>query len=348
MSLASDSERIDMLLALALALGDEGGPAPGGAVTPGVLSALKPSERQAVERRAGWYARLAPHKQREWLAYTHARARAREKFAPLDEHVHPSQIVEALAGEPTRVREMVVRYLPPALAAAVAEELGVGHVAPGDGLPAAGEGNSPAPEVIAIVRRKFLAHFAWLGDLARATPLEYLSGAELARLIRLLGARETATACRGIAEVEAVTAFLRRFAAEDARAIATHIATLTDVDPRRVAFAETNVREALSAEPEPGGMLDRTGLRLLAFTLSGREGGARLRYTAQKLPVAAARWLEQLAREATSAAERNAELREMMRAIAQESEAAAAGLRRGRRRQSSARRGEHARAQESA
>jgi hypothetical protein len=170
--------------------------------------------------------------------------------------------------------------------------------------------------------------------LERPTPLEFFSGAELARLVRLLGVRETALACRGIAAVEAVAAFLKRFAPEDARAIAAHLRTLTSVEPRRVAFAGQHVHEALRAEPDPGAMLDRVGLRLLSTALSGRARRTSLLYAAQKLPVEAARWLRLMA--ATSAgAETNAAgadgTAEARRLVTREVEEAAAGLRRRRR-----------------
>src|SRR3712207_7481817 len=54
------------------------------------------------------------------------------------------------------------------------------------------------------------------------------------------------------------------------RSIATHITTLKTVEPWRVALAGKHLHEALRVEPEPGAMLDRVGLRLLATALSGR------------------------------------------------------------------------------
>jgi hypothetical protein len=202
--------------------------------------------------------------------------------------------------------------------------------APANNAPHTGtQTRTQAPEeIVAIVRRVFLSNFVSLTDLSGPTPLDLLSGAELARLIRLAGTRETAVACRGIANVEAVGSFLRRFAVEDARAIAAHITTLTDIEPRRVAFAERIVHEALSGEPEVSAMLIRAGLQVLAVTLAG-GGEARLRYTAQKLPVEVARWLYRMA-EAAGAGEAapDAERRALMRLVARETEALAARLRR--------------------
>lgn len=328
----ADIERIDMLLALALAFGeaessgdrddeasdeDEAAePAARATVPFELLDALNASEWQAVKRRAEWHARLTPVRQSEWVS--HMLNRARGRAAQLDEHVHPSHIVQALMDEPARVQELVVKNLAAPLAAAVAQELNFN-------LRATRQERTtpPAPEIVSIIRRKFLSHFVIREDLREVTPLELLSGVELARLIRLLGVRETATACRGITAVEAVASFLRRFAPEDARAIATHVAALTEVAPRRVAFAEWLIQEALSVEPEPSAMLDRVGLRLLAITLAAGDD-ARLRYLAQKLPLEAARWLAEMAHAATA----NTEAREMMRTVARETEAVAAGVRR--------------------
>lgn len=327
-----ETERIEVLLALADAFaggaGQDGPRPPEGREE--LLSTLGEETRQAVRRRGQWLDRLTPEKRRDWLRHTLSRARPQTWAAPpLDEHLHHSHVTEALRGEPERVRRLVVAHLPPALAAAckralrLAEESGGGD---------AGRGGRPAPEVVGIVRRVFLSHFITLADVERPTPLDLFSGAELARLVRLLGVRETALACRGIAAVEAVAAFLKRFAPEDARALAAHIRTLTDVDPRRVALAAQHVHDALRAEPEPGAMLDRVGLRMLATALSGRSRRASLRYAAQKLPVEAARWLRLVAAtgasDGASAVPSSDETAETRRLITREVEEAAADLRR--------------------
>ncbi|HEX5706219.1 MAG TPA: hypothetical protein VFX96_02915 [Pyrinomonadaceae bacterium] len=335
MNANTESEHVDMLLALALAFGDGEGERAREGGEAGVLSALAPPVRQAVERRAEWYARLTRQKQLDWLGHMLGRARSAARLPRLDEHVHPSHVVEALDDEPPRVRELVVRHLPPALASSVAAELGIAHT-PSDESSARSSltdaSAGPSPEIVAVVGREFLSRFVTLAELERVTPVEVLTGAELARLVRLLGVRETARACRGIERVEAVASFLRGFAPEDARAVAAHIASLTEVEPTRVRFAEQVVREALLAEPEPAACLDRVGLRLLALALSGDETGARLRYTAQKLPVEAARWLEESTRaESPAAATTGVDESEVASAVAREAEVVAGGLHRGRR-----------------
>lgn len=328
-----ETERIEVLLALADAFAGgagEDGPRPS-EEREELLSALDEETRQALRRRGQWLDRLAPEKRRDWLRHTLSRARPQTWAAPpLDEHLHHSHVTEALRGEPERVRRLVVAHLPPALAAACTRALRLAEEAGGGD--AEREGTPPAPEVVAVVRRVFLSHFITLADVERPTPLDFFSGAELARLVRLLGVRETALACRGIPAVEAVAAFLKRFAPEDARALAAHIRRLTDVDPRRVALAAQHVHDALRAEPEPGAMLDRVGLRMLATALSGRWRRASLRYAAQKLPVEAARWLRLVAATGASdgapAVTGSDETIETRRLITREVEEAAADLKR--------------------
>lgn len=317
----AETERIEVLLALADAFAD----AP--AAREEMLSTLDEETRHAVRRRGEWLDRLTPDKRRDWMRHTLARARPATRGAPpLDEHLHHSHVTEALRGEPERVRRLVVTHLPPALAAACTSALGMSSedVERED---AAG----PSPEVVAVVRRIFLSHFITLADVERPTPLDFFSGAELARLVRLLGVRETALACRGIPAVEAVAAFLNRFAPEDASALALHLKSMTNVEPWRVALAGQHVQEALRAEPEPAAMLDRTGLRMLATSLAGRARRASLRYAAQKLPVEAARWLRLMAATGSTPetnADASDDAAESRRLITREVEEVAAGLRR--------------------
>ena len=364
------SERTDTLLALALAFArDEGGRAPDdvaegddaansaraeaeeSARARELLAGFAAAERDAASRRLKWYERLGPEERARWLWHTLRRARAREKHARLDEHVHPSHLVTALRAEPARVQSLILEHLPPALSAACAAALGhdpggiavhgpqaggtsrasrsvvVNNYAPQPATQAANARNAAASSqvdagVMEVVRRAFLSRFAALSELRDPAPLDTLSAAELARLVRLLGVRETAIACRGIANVEAVTAFLRRFPAEDARAVATQIAALTDVEPARIVFAESLVHEALQREPEPGAMLDRVGLELLAITLAGHPA-PRLRYTAQKFPPEVADELRDKV-----AAHRGRATGDMHRRASAETEALAATFRR--------------------
>jgi len=330
MSSNPETERVDMLLALALAFGEVGaGPDVSGETTmdvsgettmPGgsnvaeplaTLSALPGATRQAVARRAEWFAKLPSQNQHAWVA--HMLARARGAVPRFDERVHTSHVAEHLRGEPPRVRELVLSYLPERVAEEVAAQLGAQRHAH------AGESTRIAPEVIAVVRREFLSLFEPRPEAPR--PLDLLSGAGLARLVRLLGVRETAHACRGIEAVEAVASFLRRFEPEDFQAIRAHLYSPAGVARARVRFAEEVVREALPARAEPAAMLDLVGLRMLANSFGHESDSPRLRYAAQKLPLEAARLLSEMAREGLARfVEGEDEAAEMRRALARETE----------------------------
>lgn len=315
-----EPERIDTLLALSIAFGqsvfesDEQTHDAGDAsetTVYGLFDALNDAARQSLERRAQWYAKLAPDKQTHWL--TRTLARANHSRTQLDEHVHPSHILEALRDEPPRVRALILRYLPPSFADACN----------GARQAEAWDGAEPPPELVALVRKVFLSNFVAPGELRNSSPLETLTGVELARLVRLLGVHETAVACRGIGRAEAVGSFLRRFSAENARAILAHMATLLKLEPARVTLAEGLVHEALEQQQEPEAMLDWLGMRVLAASLAARESSAeRAAYVAQKLPVEAARALRRMVEDCGARYEHA-----VLRVIGREAESLALSLR---------------------
>jgi hypothetical protein len=368
MSSHPEPERIETLLALAVAFGretfgetddeldDERANVAPALSALRVLSALDADDRQALERRAEWYVKLAPEKQERWVART--LGRARHRHTQLDEHIHPSHIIAALNEESARIQTLILHHLPPTLATICTAALQTGATENASSPATNGNAHLPdlsnqkeglrrrrsdsplrvepispprnellmnetlPPEIVELVRETFLSHFVTAGDLRHSTTLDFLSGTELGRLMRLVSVRETALACRGIDRVEAVASFLRRFAAEDARAIASHIAMLTEVEPQRVRFAEKLLHEALSSSPEPAAMLYLIGMRLLALTLT-QQGEEHLAYTAQKLPIEAARLLREEAAACCQQYERG-----MTRRIAREIESLAANLRR--------------------
>jgi len=136
------------------------------------------------------------------------------------------------------------------------------------------------------VCKAFAAQFVALRDLPDARVFDRLNGAQTARLARFAGIREVAVACAGIKAVEAVAGFLRRFAPEDARAIAAQLSGLPEISGERLAFAENLVQSALENEPKPtSAILDWLGLRLIGIMLGAGESAARVRYAGQKLPL---------------------------------------------------------------
>ena len=249
-----------------------------------VLAELSASDQKAAMDLTQRFERLSPAAQGRWLASRVARIRASspERDRRFKEDIHPSQIIDALRHEPPRIQSLIAGSLPSSYAVAIAEEL---EVSPA---------NSPAPAKIAdVVRRAFFAQFVATAVLHDHTALDLLSGVELARLIRLLGIRETAIACKGVTAVETVTAFVKRFSAEDAHAILFHLASLKTVEQERIIFAEVVVRQAIDQGTIEASTLDRVGLTLLAMVLAESDELHR-RHTAQKLPVAASQQLDEL------------------------------------------------------
>jgi hypothetical protein len=252
-----------------------------------VLAELSARDRKAAVDLTRRFNRLSPVDQSQWLATRVGRIRASlpERDRRLNEDIHPSQIIDALRNEPPRIQSIIVGSLPPLHRTAVAEELGVD---PADSAP-----QPNTTKIEDIVRRAFFAQFVPIAALNDHTALDLLSSVELARLIRLLGVRETAIACKGVTAVETVTAFVKRFSAEDAHAILFHLASLKAVEQERIDFAETLVRTAIDEGSIEASTLDRVGLTLLAMVLVEADQ-LRRRHTAQKLPLAASRQLDQL------------------------------------------------------
>ncbi|HKR13345.1 MAG TPA: hypothetical protein VJT15_14880 [Pyrinomonadaceae bacterium] len=248
-----------------------------------MLAELNAADRKTALDLTQRFESLSPVEQSRWLASRVARIRASspERERRFTEDIHPSQIVDALRNEPPRIQALIVDALP-LHRAEVAGELGVSS----DTAPLTGK-------IADVVRRSFFARFVPTAALNDHTALDLLSGVELARLIRLLGVRETAIACKGVTAVEAVTAFLKRFSAEDAHAIRFHLASLKTLAPERIGFAETVVRNAIDDGSIEASTLDQVGLTLLAMVLA-ESNRLRRRHTAQKLPLAASRQLDEL------------------------------------------------------
>ena len=250
-----------------------------------LLAELNPSDRKTALDLTQRFQNLPAAEQSRWLASRVGRIRASspERERRFEDDIHPSQIIDALRNEPPRIQSLIVGVLP-LHRDAVAEALGV--------TPASAP-HASAAKIADVARRAFFAQFIPAAVLNDPTALDLLSGVELARLIRLLGVRETAIACKGVTAVEAVTAFLKRFSAEDAHAIRYQLVSLKTLEPQRIDFAETVVRNAITEGSIEAATLDRVGLTLLAMVLAESDQ-LRRRHTTQKLPLAASRQLDEL------------------------------------------------------
>ena len=210
----------------------------------------------------------------------------------IDENVHSSHINDALQKEIPAVQKIIAKSLPPGYKNSM--NTVIPHKRKKTSIPqefktnpnpqkseALGKSASPLGK---IIRRTFAGQFVSLRDLRKPTAFDRLSGTQLARLIRLSGIREVALACVRIEAVESVAAFLRRFPAEDARAIAAQLNSLRRTAESRLAFAEHLVQTTIEIESQPSAMLDLLGIWLVGILLcsSTKE---RVRYTNQKLPL---------------------------------------------------------------
>jgi len=326
-------ERNDILIALASALQmkvseemNSGGGSPGdiqaapakstgSARWPGpdsldLVSALCAEAGAGVEERAARLGALDSDERMRWTLGILAQSRTAlsHYHMYLDETIHPSHLSQTLRDEPPRIRNIVLRHLPDQLARAVASglecearQIGSDAAAPSTAtislLPSRADHCLPTADIITVIHRAFVSNFVCRHQLAKVCDFDRLSASNLLRLMRFLGIRETAIACRGICTVETLTAFLRRFPGEDSCAIASQMSSLHSIDRTRVTLAESRVQRALAiARPaeldgDGGTLLDRIGLLLVHRALRQR-GTDAMRYTMQKLPIEAARELE--------------------------------------------------------
>lgn len=201
----------------------------------------------------------------------------------VDGNVHWSHVAAALGNETAAIRKIIV----PALASAHRNRFTEDLSETGD----ASSRRSVALEK--IIRKIFAERFVAFRNLPDATAFDRLSGASLARLVRIAGIREVALACVQIEAVETVGAFLRRFAAEDARQIAAQLNNFSKTASKRLLFAENLVEAALELEPQPSAMLDLLGIQLIGLLLCG-AAPERILYAKQKLPLEVAPKLSEI------------------------------------------------------
>ena len=242
---------------------------------PALFNYLNEAEKEKLVRLWRDYQSKTETEKIEWRARVFKKIGTDEQF--IDEQIHKSHIVAALEKEPAGIQRIVRRLLAPDFDASAIES----NAATKNGK------NPLSKNTLSLertVRRRFAGQFVALRDLKKITAFDRLSGAQMARLIRLNGIREVATACVRIEAVEAVAAFLRIFSAEDAQAVAAQLNALPTLDEARLSFAETIVQATLEDEPQPSAMLDWLGIRLLATFLCDADE-SRVRCAKQKLPL---------------------------------------------------------------
>lgn len=234
---------------------------------------LSPSDSEKFDRLHTEYKRRNENEKREWGI------RIKEFIGcdvpQVDGNVHWSHVEDALKNETGAIRNIVASALASAHRNRFTEK-------------SENKNNLPRRAPLEkIIRKKFADRFVSFRNLPEATAFDSLSGASLARLVRIAGVREVALACIRIEAVEAVGAFLRRFEAEDARSIAAQLNGFSKMTEERLLFAENLVQAALEIEPQPSAMLDLLGIQLIGLLLC-RAAPERIRYAKQKLPLEAA------------------------------------------------------------
>jgi hypothetical protein len=247
-------------------------------------SALTEEDYRALKKHAAEFEKLSDEEKSVLQSRALNRITARSSF--LDKDVHFTQIVEVLRREPEYLQKFILRHLPPEMSIEVAPSLEIETFQ-----------TESAPENISqnlqhLVRRKFLANFVARESLYEQKPLTFLTGENLLRLLQTLGQHEIALVCRGIAEIENLAPFLRRFGDFDAQFIVQEMANLGATEPRRIEQAEDLVKEAWQSEPSPALVTQFIGTLKLAAALAALSDAMQIRYTTQKLPFNIAAKLE--------------------------------------------------------
>lgn len=244
---------------------------------------LPAHDAERFERLRLNYQNKSDDEKRKWRERVAASIGASAEFS-IDENIHRSHVDAALARENPAIQKIVRATL----STSYRNDLETDSL--NKEFKTARVKTTARIALEKTVCKTFAAQFVRLKDLREAKAFDRLSGAEIARLARLAGIREVAFACAGIKEIEAVGAFLRRFAPEDGRAVAAQLSGLPQTSVERLAFAESLVESALEIESQPSSaMLDWLGVRLIGILLCESEeenekSAARLAYAEQKLP----------------------------------------------------------------
>lgn len=242
------------------------------------LRGLNVSRRERVNRRAAEIESFREIRRQRWLGRWIDNVRRRGRPIKLDHNVNAEHVARILKLEPVPIRRHILSYLPADLGRDVERLLDPDF----EMRPAEDESNDLPPEILEVVKQRFLDNFAQIESIGDANAIDELSVDELRQFIRVQGLREIAVACRGIRSREKIAAFLCRFSEDDAKTIAKFLAELDNVDAIWVSTADRTVKRLWNRRLRPHLILHKIGLELLACAFAERSNAA-VQYTAQKL-----------------------------------------------------------------
>jgi hypothetical protein len=282
----SSEERADALIALSMIfdrrISQRNGTGPERAISEVVsesLRSLSSLRREKLIERTAQIESFSDFQRQQWLGRWIDNLRRRGRSTKLDQHIRAEHVAKVLKNEPCPIRRSILNYLPLDLCRDVDQLLDPDlevHSVNNEF-----SSNLP-PEIIEVVKSRFLANFVQIESICYANSLDEFSVDELRQFLQALGLREIAVACRGIESKEKVAAFLCRFAEEDAKTIAMYLSKLDRVEPVWVSVADRTVQRLWNRRLRPHQILHKIGLELLACAFAERSNTA-VRYTSQKL-----------------------------------------------------------------
>lgn len=260
------------------------------------FSAINADDFQKLKKRAAFFDELPPENLNFWQEIQLDKLRRRGRATLLDENINPAHIAETLSREPKAIQNLILKNLPAELSNRIIKYLEIYFSIKDLQTSSAENKKAVNNEIVALVKRKFLANFVAFEDIYEPKELDKFSVGELEQFIYHAGLRETAIACRGIGSKETLAAFLNRFEQTEAREIARYMTELEEIKPFWVTQADELVRRSWRDDFPPDKVLRKIGFKLLALGFAGRDASAR-RYTAQKLSVYDAEsWQKMLSR----------------------------------------------------
>lgn len=282
----SQAEKTDVLLTLALAfekkfseVGETAEAKPLSQLVESNFSTMPAEQLEALRSRAAFLDELPAENLALWQSVWLDKLRRRGKAIRLDENINPAHLVNVLSREPRTIQVLILRNLPADLSRRIALYLDLNY----DTDDISGQiGKQIHSEIVAHIRKTFLANFVALEDVSEPNDLDRFSVMEITNFVRQISLREMAIACRGISSKETLAAFLNRFDEEDAREIAKYLTELEKVRPFWVAQADELVRQTWRTDLQADKLLRKLGLKLLAIAFVERDQTAK-DYTSQKL-----------------------------------------------------------------